>query len=198
MFCHKCRSSVEIRVSWTQKVVELNSKMLERSNSQIFELILSSKQLISITFSDIRIRGQHGRRGSSWYSCLWHTVQKKCASRPREYISLLGLQIFQEMLWGEKNLAWATQIRVVSKEGKEGVSRGNMLWPSTPLAGMLQRQNRAGEKARSVLTFLRERHVNFQENQIQRGVNLFELFAKNQPGVASCGWLQPGRNFLST
>ena len=37
------------------------------------------------------------------------------------------------------------------------------------------------------------------ENQtIQRGVNLFELFAKHQPGVADCGWLQPGRNFLST
>ena len=34
--------------------------------------------------------------------------------------------------------------------------------------------------------------------QIQRGVNLFELFAKHQPGVAGCGWLQPGRNFLST
>ena len=33
---------------------------------------------------------------------------------------------------------------------------------------------------------------------IQRGVNLFELFAKHQPGVAGCGWLQPGRNFLST
>ena len=33
---------------------------------------------------------------------------------------------------------------------------------------------------------------------LQRGVNLFELFAKNQPGVAGCGWLQPGRNFLST
>ena len=25
-----------------------------------------------------------------------------------------------------------------------------------------------------------------------------ELFAKHQPGVAGCGWLQPGRNFLST
>ena len=33
---------------------------------------------------------------------------------------------------------------------------------------------------------------------VQRGVNLFELFAKHQPGVAGCGWLQPGRNFLST
>ena len=33
---------------------------------------------------------------------------------------------------------------------------------------------------------------------IQRGVNLLELFAKHQPGVAGCGWLQPGRNFLST
>ena len=33
---------------------------------------------------------------------------------------------------------------------------------------------------------------------VQRGVNLFELFVKHQPGVAGCGWLQPGRNFLST
>ena len=33
---------------------------------------------------------------------------------------------------------------------------------------------------------------------LQRGVNLFELFAKHQPGVAGCDWLQPGRNFLST
>ena len=33
---------------------------------------------------------------------------------------------------------------------------------------------------------------------VQRGVNLFELFAKHQPGVAGCGWLQAGRNFLST
>ena len=33
---------------------------------------------------------------------------------------------------------------------------------------------------------------------LQRGVNLFELFAKHQPGVAGCGWLQPGRNLLST
>ena len=32
---------------------------------------------------------------------------------------------------------------------------------------------------------------------VQRGVYLFELFAKHQPGVAGCGWLQPGRNFLS-
>ena len=34
---------------------------------------------------------------------------------------------------------------------------------------------------------------------VQRGVNLFELFAKHQPGMAAagCGWLQPGRNFLS-
>ena len=35
-------------------------------------------------------------------------------------------------------------------------------------------------------------------NDLQRGVNLFELFAKHQPGMAGCGWLQPGRNFLST
>ena len=27
---------------------------------------------------------------------------------------------------------------------------------------------------------------------------MFELFAKHQPGVVGCGWLQPGRNFLST
>ena len=33
---------------------------------------------------------------------------------------------------------------------------------------------------------------------VQRGVNLFELFARHQPGVAGCGWLQPGGNFLST
>ena len=33
---------------------------------------------------------------------------------------------------------------------------------------------------------------------VQRGVNLFELFAKHQPGVAGCGWLQGGRHFLST
>ena len=25
-----------------------------------------------------------------------------------------------------------------------------------------------------------------------------DCFAKHQPGVAGCGWLQPGRNFLST
>ena len=25
-----------------------------------------------------------------------------------------------------------------------------------------------------------------------------DCFEKHQPGVASCGWLQPGRNFLST
>ena len=25
-----------------------------------------------------------------------------------------------------------------------------------------------------------------------------DCFAKHQPGVAGCGWVQPGRNFLST
>ena len=34
--------------------------------------------------------------------------------------------------------------------------------------------------------------------QSQRGVNMFELLAKQQPGVAGCGWLQPGRNLFST
>ena len=33
---------------------------------------------------------------------------------------------------------------------------------------------------------------------LQRGVNLFELFVKHQPGVTGFGWLQPGRNFLLT
>ena len=32
----------------------------------------------------------------------------------------------------------------------------------------------------------------------RQGVNFFEMFAKHQLGVAGCGWLQPGRNFLST
>ena len=35
-------------------------------------------------------------------------------------------------------------------------------------------------------------------SKIQRGVNLFELLAKHQPGVAGCGGLQQGRNFIST
>ena len=37
---------------------------------------------------------------------------------------------------------------------------------------------------------------NYKHLHVQRGVNLFVLFAKHQPGVAGCGWLQQGRNFL--
>ena len=37
----------------------------------------------------------------------------------------------------------------------------------------------------------------FCANVIQRGVNLSELFAKHQPAVAGCGWLQPGKENFS-
>ena len=36
-----------------------------------------------------------------------------------------------------------------------------------------------------------EGHVEWEI--VQRGVNLFELFAKHQPGVSGYGWLQPGQ-----
>ena len=35
-------------------------------------------------------------------------------------------------------------------------------------------------------------------NHIQSCAEKRDCFAKHQPGVAGCGWLQPGRNFLST
>ena len=62
----------------------------------------------------------------------------------------------------------------------------------SPLRTQLHPRNRAEQQLVSTLESRRARHM------LYRGVNLFELFAKHQPGVAGCGWLQPGRNFLLT
>ena len=44
--------------------------------------------------------------------------------------------------------------------------------------------------------------INMPENsnslQVQSCAEKRDCFAKHLPGVAGCGWLQPGRNFLST
>ena len=56
----------------------------------------------------------------------------------------------------------------------------------------------AGENTRGGATKKCEISLTSLPTNLQRGVNLFQLFAKHQPGVAGCVWLQPGKNFPST
>ena len=35
-------------------------------------------------------------------------------------------------------------------------------------------------------------------HKVQKYAEKKDSFAKHQPGMAGCGWLQPGGNFLST
>ena len=61
-----------------------------------------------------------------------------------------------------------------------------------------QREKEARKEENKTSLLPPKSNVRVVDMYVQRGVNLFELFAKHQPGVAGCGWLQPGRNFLST
>ena len=36
------------------------------------------------------------------------------------------------------------------------------------------------------------------DHPVQACAEKWKSFAKHQPGAAGCGWLEPGRNFLST
>ena len=80
--------------------------------------------------------------------------------------------------------------------------KSSTFWSGSLYRSSLTRQASRSLVARTDRTRMKRPLMSFAHHfynfEIQRGVNLFELFAKHQPGAAGCGWLQPGRNFLST
>ena len=60
----------------------------------------------------------------------------------------------------------------------------------TPICGVHGYKNPASIPTGLVL-------ILFHEN-VQTCAEKRDCFAKHQPGVAGCGWLQPGRKFLTT